>query len=123
LACFGELRRAHSISQQLLQLIAGVPFTFILSFPFPFPANEIEVLAEIGGVLVAYGLGPAIAALVSCADIVAYAVEADFEIGAALVTTLGPAWQAVDRVLPPATMTMTSQHDSKKINQQLATDL
>ena len=54
----------------------------------PFPRLEVEVFAEIGGILLGHGLCPTLTTLIGSLSVVKLAVEADPQVGPALRATL-----------------------------------
>ena len=68
-----------------------VPIARVGGLALPFPANEIEIFTEIRHVLLLHQISPFIAALISRPRIIANAVQADFEVRAALGTDFAPA--------------------------------
>ena len=70
--------------------------------------DKIKVFAKIRGGLFHDGIGAAIAALMGHAPVVAGAVEADAEVGAALVAGITATRQARQSPFPAAFVTMTS---------------
>ena len=95
------------IAQQFLQLIPSGSFTRIgIIFRDENAPGKIEIFTEVARRFLKDRLGSAIPALVGSPQIIAHAIQADAEIGAAMVArfiTTGQSWQAP---LPAAFMAM-----------------
>jgi hypothetical protein len=99
------------ISEELFETVpCGYFATIKGAFSLPFPANVVEVFAKIGHVLLSDRVGASIATLVRDATVVTDAVEADFQISAALMAGFGAAGQSGEVIFPPAAMAMTRDH-------------
>ena len=75
-------------------------------FAGPVATDEIEVFAEVGEVFFCDRVGATIPALMSQARLIAHAIEADFEIRPALVTSFRAPGQSRERVFPTTIVTM-----------------
>src|SRR2546422_7567823 len=83
-----------SVAEQFFKAFTGICFAAVLPiFALPFPLYIFEVFAEIGHMFFGHRIGAAVAALIGHASVVAGAVEADLEIGSALMADLGPSGQ------------------------------
>jgi hypothetical protein len=106
---------AGLIAQQFLQLIPSGSFTRIgIIFRDENAPGKIEIFTEVARRFLKDRLGSAIPALVGSPQIIAHAIQADAEIGAAMVarfTTTGQSWQAP---LPAAFMAMAC-HGSENV--------
>src|SRR5216117_485722 len=88
-----------SVAQQFFKAFTGCCLAAVLSiFALPFALHILEVFAEIGDMFFGHWIGAAVAALMGHASVVAGAVEADLEIGPALMAGLGPPGQTRQRV-------------------------
>src|SRR6266487_4469927 len=100
-----------SVAQQFFKAFTGCCLPAVLPiFAFPFPLHILEVFAEIGHMFFSDRIGAAVAALMGHARVVAGAIEADLEVGPALMAGLGPSRQTRQRVFPPAGVAMARQH-------------
>ena len=96
------------IAKKLFQLFAsGILARVAFIFRHELPFDEVEVLAKIPGVLFLNWFGATITTLMRHSQIVAGAVQADAQIGAATMARFAPAWLPADRPFPSAFVTMT----------------
>ena len=79
------------------------------------PAGHFKVFAEIGGMLFRDRVGASIAALVRNPGIIADAVQADFDVIAALMTGITPPWLGAQRPLPSAVPAMACHKENLTI--------
>src|SRR5689334_11105818 len=99
------------VAQQFFKAFTGICLATVFPiFALPFAFYIFEVFAEIGHMFFGHGIGAAVAALMGHAGVVTGAVEADFEVGPALMAGLGAARQARQRVFPATSVAMARQH-------------
>src|SRR5258708_7181869 len=102
-----KLEAQFLIADKLLKIFPRLRLPRIaFSLGRPVAADEIKVLAEISQMFIRHRVRTAVAALMSGARIVAHAIQADFQIGPALMTTFGAARQAGQPVFPAAIVAM-----------------
>ena len=100
-----------SVAQQFFKTFTGCCFATALPiFALPFAFYIFEVFAEIGHMFFGHRIGAAVAALMGHARIIAGAIQADFEVGSALMAGLGASRQARQRVFPATSVAMARQH-------------
>ena len=101
------------VPEQATQLGPGLILAGIgPGLPAPCAQLEVEVLAEVGRILLGHGFGPPLAALVGRLPVVESAIQADPEIGPAAGATLAATRGVPQGPQPTAPMAMTRHRES-----------
>ena len=109
----GVAGSGRSIAQERLQRRPGGVLAWILRADArPGPRGELEPLAEVAAILVLDRFGPAFAAPVRRVAVVVPAVEADAQVGTAVLAALAPAGLRAERPGRAASMTVTGHGPS-----------
>ena len=101
------------VPEQATQLGPGLILAGIgPGLPAPCAQLEVEVLAEVGRILLGHGFGPPLPALVGRLPVVESAIQADPEIGPAAGATLASTRGVPQGPQPTAPMAMTRHRES-----------